>query len=124
MEDVFFGFVVLIVLLIFFSVLFKVIVSSVKRQGIWGINFIPPNCPDCAKKLPVIRNPASFRQAMFGGATCSSCGCEADKWGNKIEVIECSRVQKQLRETPVNSIDPFDTKGKSPIEKVFEESDK
>ncbi|MBC7798150.1 MAG: hypothetical protein H7Z37_14860 [Pyrinomonadaceae bacterium] len=61
---------------------------------------------------------------MFGGPTCSSCDCEADKWGNKIEVIERGKVQKQIKETPVNFVDPFDNEGKSPIEKVFEDGSK
>ena len=48
-----------------------------------GINFRAPNCPQCGTKLPTFRKPASVKQAMWGGWTCASCGCETDKWGRR-----------------------------------------
>jgi hypothetical protein len=41
-------------------------------------------CPECGKKLPKFRKPASFKQAALGGMICPHCGCEIDRRGNKI----------------------------------------
>jgi hypothetical protein len=50
-----------------------------------GINASTVNCPTCSAAQPFMRKPASFRQAMWGGYTCSQCGTEIDKWGRKVE---------------------------------------
>lgn len=64
-----------------------VVVSTIRKKGRWGINFTPKVCPDCKRSLPrgQVRVPKSVRQALWGGSTCMNCGCEVDKWGNKIE---------------------------------------
>jgi hypothetical protein len=41
-------------------------------------------CPECGTQLPKRRKPANRRQALWGGWTCPSCGCEIDRKGNKI----------------------------------------
>ncbi|MBN1981623.1 MAG: hypothetical protein JW795_08835 [Chitinivibrionales bacterium] len=41
-------------------------------------------CPDCKKKLPKFRKPASTKQSAFGGWTCPHCGCEINRKGEKI----------------------------------------
>ena len=41
-------------------------------------------CPDCGAEQPRVRKPKNWRQALWGGHTCSSCGCEMDRFGKKI----------------------------------------
>ncbi len=41
-------------------------------------------CPDCGEPLPRSRKPTNKRQAMWGGWTCSKCGCEVDRKGKKV----------------------------------------
>jgi hypothetical protein len=50
-----------------------------------GINAAAVNCPNCNTSQPVMRKPTSFRQAMWGGYTCSQCATEMDKWGRRID---------------------------------------
>jgi hypothetical protein len=40
-------------------------------------------CPRCAEPLPTIRKASSFREILWGGWTCPSCGCKVDKYGKK-----------------------------------------
>ena len=44
------------------------------------------NCPNCGTKLPIIRIPKSFHQAMYGGVTCKNCGAEIARNGDLISV--------------------------------------
>ena len=41
----------------------------------------PMNCPKCKTELPKFRKPANFRQAMWGGYTCTGCGTELTRKG-------------------------------------------
>lgn len=117
-----------IVLLLFVSVsilLYKIVVDLVKgKRSDWGINLSLPNCPKCGKKVPIIRKPTSTYQAMWGGWTCSNCGCEMDKWGKEINISEIEATQQQIREGQVNIVESFDEKGNTPVEKIFEEKNK
>jgi hypothetical protein len=62
------------------------LVRGTMKKGKMGVNLAPPtNCPRCQIPLPQVRLPTSFRQMMWGGWTCKSCGCEMDKWGRVIE---------------------------------------
>lgn len=61
--------------------------SRINKDGplaLFGINFKTMRCPDCDFKQPFIRKPKNKRQAMWGGNTCKACGCEMDKYGNKV----------------------------------------
>jgi predicted RNA-binding Zn-ribbon protein involved in translation (DUF1610 family) len=49
-----------------------------------GKRLSAPNCPDCGRELSLIRKPTSFRQAIWGGWTCPTCGCHVDRWGLRI----------------------------------------
>lgn len=61
------------------------LVRGTIRQTKMGINLEPPKaCPRCGEPLPMIRAPKSFKQAMWGGWTCSKCNTELDKWGRVI----------------------------------------
>ena len=51
----------------------------------WGINLGPVACPKCGQPRPMLRLPRSIRQAVWGGHTCPSCGCEVDKWGREVK---------------------------------------
>lgn len=44
-----------------------------------------PDCPTCGTKQPARRKPTSFRQLMWGGWTCATCGTEIDRNGKAIE---------------------------------------
>ena len=55
--------------------------DTIRRRGKWGINLKPAVCTECGTPAPVIRKPKNRQQALWGGWTCSKCGCELDKWG-------------------------------------------
>jgi len=40
-------------------------------------------CPRCQALLPKMRKPKSMRQMLFGGWTCSECGCEVNSMGRQ-----------------------------------------
>ncbi len=102
--------------------LYKIVVDSVKGKSDWGVDLSLPNCPKCGMKVPAIRKPTSTRQAMWGGWTCSNCGCEIDKWGKEINTAIIEPEQKQIREAQISFVDSFDEKGRTPVEKIFEEN--
>ena len=60
-----------------------VIVGTIKRKGKWGINVKPVFCPNCGKQAPRIRKATSMEETLWGGWTCTNCGCKMDKWGEK-----------------------------------------
>jgi DNA-directed RNA polymerase subunit RPC12/RpoP len=64
---------------------YLVIRDTQRKKGRWGINsHFPKRCPHCGNKYPLIRIPADFEQAMWGGMTCQRCGYRIDKWGKEI----------------------------------------
>lgn len=52
----------------------------------WGISTNNVSCPSCNAPLSRVRQPQSFRQAMWGGWVCPNCGVQTDKWGRKLSV--------------------------------------
>lgn len=48
-------------------------------------NWAQMTCPTCAARQPLWRQPASFRQLMWGGWTCANCGTEMDRHGKAID---------------------------------------
>ena len=42
-------------------------------------------CPNCGTHVPRVRHPTSWRQALWGGWTCSNCGTEMDRFGNELQ---------------------------------------
>ena len=60
---------------------FVIVRDTRRRSGKWGFNLQVVTCPRCHSQAPSVRRPTSFRQAMWGGWTCKTCGCEMDKWG-------------------------------------------
>ena len=44
-------------------------------------NFASVNCPTCTAPQPIWRKPTSFRQLMWGGWSCTTCGTEIDRHG-------------------------------------------
>ena len=48
------------------------------------VNLKNTACPECGEIQPKVRKPVNFRQALLGGSTCKKCGCEMDRFGNKI----------------------------------------
>jgi len=41
-------------------------------------------CPECGTPVPAFRNPTSWRQALWGGWTCSNCSTEMDRHGKEL----------------------------------------
>ena len=41
-------------------------------------------CPECGTPMPKFRMPQSARQWLWGGWTCSECGCEVDRKGQRV----------------------------------------
>lgn len=58
--------------------------STMGKKGKWGVNLKSTFCPACNTPAPTIRKPASVQEALWGGWTCSHCGCKIDKWGKEI----------------------------------------
>ena len=75
---------ILFILIVLPVLLIMILISSINKKGKMGINLNQVNCPDCNEKMPAFRAPRNFRQILFGGWTCTKCGCEMDKWGTKI----------------------------------------
>jgi len=51
------------------------------KTGKWGINRETVFCAKCRTRQPKIRIPRNSHQLMWGGWSCSECGCEMDKYG-------------------------------------------
>lgn len=62
-----------------------VIRDTIRQRGNWGLNFKPGACRQCGTPMPMVRKPANWRQALWGGWTCAECGLEVDKWGKPVE---------------------------------------
>ncbi len=62
------------------------VIYSTITKGRWGINLHPIACPRCETPAPRVRQPASGRQALWGGSTCEACGVEFDKWGKESRI--------------------------------------
>ncbi len=57
--------------------------NATNRKSKFGINLGLVQCPNCDAPQPKIRKPASIKQTLWGGTTCK-CGCEMNKYGDKI----------------------------------------
>jgi hypothetical protein len=69
-----------------FGLIFGLVViaiSTKSKKGKMGINTATVLCPKCGEKMPAVRAPRNLSQALWGGGTCLSCGCEMDKWGKE-----------------------------------------
>jgi hypothetical protein len=55
-------------------------------KGRQGLGPLHVRCPACGTMQPFIREPSSTQQALLGGYTCKSCGCEIDKYGRSQEI--------------------------------------
>jgi hypothetical protein len=73
---------VVVVSVLFLGILLVAIGTVTKNR--WGINLEPVNCPTCGSPPPQVRQPKSWRQALWGSWTCAKCSCEMDKWGRLI----------------------------------------
>jgi hypothetical protein len=61
-----------------------IVVGTIYRKGKMGINTSKVSCPKCGNDMPSIRAPKNIKQFLWGGSTCSACGCEMDKWGKVV----------------------------------------
>jgi hypothetical protein len=59
--------------------------STAESKGKWGLNVKEVICPRCKAQASSFRIPKSIRQFLWGGWTCSKCGCEFDKWGKEMK---------------------------------------
>lgn len=77
----------MIFLLVLFSLLgigLILVIYGTVAENRWGINLGSVSCPSCKAPLPQVRTPRSFRETLWGGYTCATCGAEVDKWGRQI----------------------------------------
>lgn len=74
-----------------------VIRDTIRQRGNWGINFKQAICTQCDTPMPMVRKPANWRQALWGGGTCAECGFELDKWGRPVEGQKAPAKWKVLR---------------------------
>lgn len=52
-------------------------------SSLLGINLHKVDCSECGSSQPYFRKPKTWKQALWGGYTCSNCGIELDKFGKK-----------------------------------------
>ena len=64
---------------------FFMVRDTIRQRGRWGICLSQPQCHKCGEPVPLVRKPAHWRQAMWGGWTCTQCGFELDKFGHPVE---------------------------------------
>lgn len=74
-----------------------VIRDTIRQRGKWGLSLKIPDCEQCGTRMPAVRVPTSWRQAMWGGWTCPECGLELDKWGRPVEGHSAPAKWKALR---------------------------
>ena len=60
-------------------------VKASKNKSKYGVNLKRVYCPVCHTKQPVVRMPANFSQALYGGTTCLNCHANLDKYGDVIQ---------------------------------------
>jgi hypothetical protein len=63
---------------------FLVVRGTLRGRGRWGVNLRPIACPECGEPAPPVRSPRNRREMLWGGCTCTRCGCEYDKWGRLV----------------------------------------
>jgi hypothetical protein len=108
--------------LLLFAAFVLVVADSIRGKGRFGINFKTPVCPTCGNKMPAVRTPKSINQALWGGATCTVCGTEVDKWGKTVKTAdETKSARPELEKGETDYVHPFDESGKTRVEKIFEE---
>ena len=67
-----------------FAMVFPMLMGLISFGLLSVATLATPNCPNCGTKQPAQRKPTSFRQAIFGGWTCTNCGTEIDRHGHSI----------------------------------------
>jgi hypothetical protein len=97
----------------------KILIDTINRKGELGVNLRPLVCPRCGTKTELFRTPDLLKEPTWNGGACSNCGCEMDKWGNEISTTE--KIPQQLEQPKIELINTFDEKGRTPIERVFDE---
>ena len=60
------------------------VARGTRQRGKMGINLARTKCPRCGTLAPLFRKPTSLKQMLWGGWTCTNCGCEMDTWGREI----------------------------------------
>jgi len=79
---------VLTIIVLFLFVILAIgcalVVFGTFRKNRWGVNTAQLTCPNCGNHLSHVRAPKSMDQILWGGATCSRCGTEVDKWGRTV----------------------------------------
>ena len=119
---------IIILLLLFggLTILFLLMLrDTFRRKGHWGINLESKGCPRCGEQLPMMRKPASFNQALWGGWTCSKCSCEIDKWGVEIPQVKTSfSIPLSLEAKDQTLVEGHYEDSRTPFERVMSESEK
>ena len=69
--------------LIFLYTFFK---KANEEKSDWGIHLSSKiTCPNCNKKMPLLRRPKNEYQRLFGGWTCDNCETMMNKWGKEVD---------------------------------------
>jgi hypothetical protein len=55
--------------------------DTIRRSGMWGINFKRIVCPQCRTRLRRGITFPSWKESCYGGWTCHECGLELSQWG-------------------------------------------
>ncbi len=120
-----FLFFIFLLLLVIAAFALKIIFDSVNRKGELGVNLMPLICPRCGKKTELFRTSNLINKPSWGGGACSNCGCEMDKWGNEVPTVsETNTSPKSLEQSKTEPFIFYDSKGKTPVERIFDENNK
>ena len=71
--------------IIIFVCYLLIVIGTIRRKGLVGINFKRVYCPKCGNQEPLIHPYLSIRENWWGGWTCDKCGCKMDTWGVKLK---------------------------------------
>ncbi|MFL0798778.1 MAG: transposase [Cellvibrionaceae bacterium] len=81
MSDLIIPFIAVLVSFLISVAVFKLLSKTWPKSGKMGINLEKVTCPKCGEEMPKVRKASNFRQLLWGGWTCSSCGTEMNKYG-------------------------------------------
>jgi hypothetical protein len=70
-----------------FAPVYPMLMGLIALGFLAGTRLASPKCPTCETRQPAIRKPTSFRQLIWGGWTCATCGTEIDRHGKAITPV-------------------------------------
>lgn len=101
-----------------------VVVDTLRKKGEFGINLHPLACPKCNYRVlqDKIRSASDF--GSLGHWECPICGSKTNQWGEVLsDTIIAESIPKQLDSPRPDFSNPFDKKGRTPVDRIFQENE-